>query len=132
MPQPEPARLVPTPPPAPASAKIDERLAPAQTSVAKADQPDIKREEPRRPTASAWMIQLGATDDEDKAKSMLEDAKSRSGRMLARASAFTEKVTKAGSTLYRARFSGFEEADEAQAACKVLKRSGFACFATRS
>jgi len=78
------------------------------------------------------VIQLGATDDEDKAKSMLENAKSRSGRALSQASPFTEKVTKAGSTLYRARFSGFEQADQAEAACKVLKRSGFACFATRS
>jgi len=34
--------------------------------------------------------------------------------------------------LYRARFSGFEEADSAQEACKSLKRNGFACFATRS
>jgi D-alanyl-D-alanine carboxypeptidase len=100
--------------------------------VAKADLPETRQEEARRPAASAWLIQLGATDDEGKAKSILEDAKSRSGRALARASAFTEKVSKGGSTLYRARFSGFDEAQEAEAACKVLKRSGFACFATRS
>ena len=49
-----------------------------------------------------------------------------------RASAFTEKVVREGTTLYRARFSGFEEGDSAQAACKTLKRSGFNCFATRS
>ena len=131
--RPDPARLVPTPPPAPASTKLEERVAPAQTVVAaKAEPAEAKREEPRRSAASAWVIQLGATDDEDKARSMLENAKSRSGRALSQASPFTEKVTKAGSTLYRARFSGFEQADQAEAACKVLKRSGFACFATRS
>ena len=63
---------------------------------------------------------------------MLDNAKSRSGRTLAHAAPFTEKVTKEGSVLYRARFSGFSEAGEAEAACKALKRNGFACFATRS
>jgi D-alanyl-D-alanine carboxypeptidase len=99
--------------------------------------PEAKREpaEPRREAArptSPWVIQLGALDDEDKAKSILADARSRSGRMLAHAAPFTEKVVREGATLYRARFSGFAEPDEAQDACKVLKRSGFNCFATRS
>jgi D-alanyl-D-alanine carboxypeptidase len=51
--------------------------------------------------------------------------------VLSKAEPFTEKVTKDGTTLYRARFAGFDE-DTAQTACKVLKRNGFACFATRS
>jgi D-alanyl-D-alanine carboxypeptidase len=85
-----------------------------------------------RPPVSAWVIQLGAMDDEDKAKSMLDEAKSRSGRALAHAAPFTEKVVRDGATLYRARFSGFQEPDSAQEACKALKRSGFSCFATRS
>ena len=76
------------------------------------------------------MIQLGATDDEAKAKEILQRAKSQGRSTLAHASAFTEKVNKGGSTLYRARFSGFDE-DDAQTACKALKRSGFACFAIR-
>ncbi|MEG9527894.1 MAG: SPOR domain-containing protein, partial [Hyphomicrobiales bacterium] len=37
-----------------------------------------------------------------------------------------------GTTLFRARFSGFAEQDSAQEACSALKRSGFSCFATRS
>jgi D-alanyl-D-alanine carboxypeptidase len=137
MPQPAPTRTAPSPspapmpPPAPSSAKQEDRIAPVQTA-AKAEPVDVKREDARRASASAWVIQLGATDDEDKAKSMLDEAKSRSGRALSRASAFTEKVNKGGATLYRARFSGFEEADEAESACKALKRNGFACFATRS
>ncbi|HEX2137958.1 MAG TPA: D-alanyl-D-alanine carboxypeptidase [Microvirga sp.] len=134
--QAEPARVAaapaPVPPPAPAAAKIEDRIAPLPLAVAKAEPAEAKRDEPRRPALGGWVIQLGATDDEEKAKAMLDDAKSRSGRTLSRASAFTEKVTKAGATLYRARFSGFEQAAEAEAACKALKRGGFACFATRS
>jgi D-alanyl-D-alanine carboxypeptidase len=63
---------------------------------------------------------------------MLDEAKSRSARSLAHAAPYTERVVRNGTTLYRARFSGFDESDEAQEACRLLKRSGFSCFATRS
>ncbi|MDJ1157218.1 serine hydrolase [Chelatococcus sp. SYSU_G07232] len=100
-----------------------------RTVVAKADakaEPEAKSI--ARP--SGWIIQLGATEDEGKAKDILAEAKAKSRGVLAKAEPFTEKVTKGNATLYRARFSGFE-ADSAQAACKALKRSGFSCFATR-
>lgn len=83
-------------------------------------------------TPTRWVIQLAAEDDEAKARRLLADAKSRSGRLLAKAQPFTEKVVRGGSVLYRARFSGFEEPDSAQEACRTLKSRGFACFATRS
>lgn len=132
--------------------KIDARLpppevyAPKPAVVAKVDAPQATatRESPIRlapsppvaltgsAAASGWVIQLGAMDDEAKARSMLEDAKSRSRGALRKAAPFTEKIVRDGATLYRARFSGFDEADSAQEACRVLKQSGFACFATRS
>jgi len=122
---PTPAAQAARPAPAQPAAKPVEAARPPEAPkppAAKADAP--------RP-GSGWVIQLGAMDDEDKALSMLADAKSKSGRTLSQASGFTEKVTRDGTTLFRARFSGFDEADEAQEACKTLKRSGFACFATR-
>ncbi|WP_133768936.1 D-alanyl-D-alanine carboxypeptidase [Enterovirga rhinocerotis] len=86
-----------------------------------------------RPIAvTPWVIQLAAEGDEGRAKSVLDDAKAASGRALARAAPFTEKISRGGTTLYRARFSGFAEADKAQEACRTLKSRGFACFATRS
>src|SRR4051812_46154993 len=109
----EPAPVV-TPPPAPVQAA-----------------PASRRETARAPS-SAWVIQLGAVEDEKEAKSMLDEAKSRSARSLAHAAPYTEKVVRNGTTLYRARFSGFDESDDAQEACRLLKRSGFSCFATRS
>jgi D-alanyl-D-alanine carboxypeptidase len=104
---------------------------------ARAEAPKVKPAPEATPerlsrSMTGWVIQLGAMDDETKAKEVLEQARTRSGRILSRASAFTEKVVREGTTLYRARFSGFEEGDSAQAACKTLKRSGFNCFATRS
>jgi len=79
-----------------------------------------------------WVIQLGATDDEGKAKEILARAKAKASTSLASASAFTEKVEKGGSTLFRARFAGFDDPKDAQNACTQLKRGGFSCFATRS
>ena len=75
------------------------------------------------------MIQIGATEDAEKAHELLARAKSKAG--LVAAKPFTEKVQKGGGTLWRARFAGLEE-DSAAAACRTLKQSGFNCFATRN
>lgn len=134
------------------SAKMQDRVQPiaanapkAETQIAKAAPAKVElvkaepaKAEPAKPVASeanriatGWMIQLGATDDEAKAREILAAAKART-KALASAAGFTEKVVKGGATLFRARFAGFDEADDAQSACKALKRSGFACFATKS
>jgi len=39
---------------------------------------------------------------------------------------FTETVDKGGTTFYRARFAGLDK-DQAEAACKYLKRDGVDC-----
>ncbi len=76
------------------------------------------------------VIQVGATADAGSAADLLNRARSEGRAALASAKPFTEKVQRGESTLYRARFAGLEPA-EAEAACRTLKRSGFACFATR-
>ena len=97
-----------------------------------------ERDEPPKPltgpklTPTAWVIQLGAMDDEEKARSMLSQARAKVGGSLSKAAPYTVKVEHGGATLYRARFSGFSEQETAQDACSALKRSGFSCFATRS
>src|SRR6185437_1403038 len=78
-----------------------------------------------------WMIQIGATDDAIKANELLARAMAKGLDVLSTAKPFTEKVHKGSETFYRARFAGLE-ARTAEAACKSLKRSGFACFATRN
>jgi D-alanyl-D-alanine carboxypeptidase len=84
-----------------------------------------------KPGVSGWMIQIGATDAADKASELLARAKTEQRAALASAHPFTEKVTKGKSTLYRARFAGLAE-NNAEAACKALKRSGFSCIAMRN
>ncbi|MGL5446101.1 MAG: serine hydrolase [Rhabdaerophilum sp.] len=80
-------------------------------------------------TRSGWIIQLAAAESEAKARVVLDNARGKAVRLKA-AEAFTEPVTKGSATLYRARFAGFD-ADEAQEACKALKRNGFNCFAQK-
>jgi D-alanyl-D-alanine carboxypeptidase len=96
-------------------------------------EPARKMPEPPQPVAArgGWMIQIGATDDMDKATELLVRAKSKGAKALAAAEPFTEKVKKGSATLYRARFAGLQ-ADSAELACKTLKRSGFACFAIKN
>ncbi len=101
-----------------------------KTASLKADVPKAEAAEPKK-AVTGWVIQLGATDDEDKAKAMLDSARNRFGKVLAKAAPFTEKVTVDGSTLYRARFSGFAESNDAASVCKQLKKGGVNCFAAR-
>nr|WP_262032149.1 SPOR domain-containing protein [Microvirga sp. Mcv34] len=116
--------------PAPAQIPASQKAALQAKIDPKAEASKGEAAEPKK-TVSGWVIQLGATDDEAKAKAMLDTARGRFGKVLAKASPFTEKVTVDGSVLYRARFSGFSESNDAANACKQLKKSGVNCFAAR-
>jgi D-alanyl-D-alanine carboxypeptidase len=119
-------------PPTPLAAAPAERVAAAQAQPQPevAPQPAARAAAVPAPARTGWVIQLAAAESEAKARTLLDHARERNGRLLGSAEAFTEAVSKGGTVLYRARFAGFE-ADEAQEACKVLKRTGFNCFAQR-
>ncbi|KPF63455.1 hypothetical protein IP69_18935 [Bosea sp. AAP35] len=132
--EPAPVRLAAAPAPA------EKAHEPGTTHVAKTIEKTIERApEPLKAadsrtalaTTGKWIIQLGATDDEAKARDILARARAKAAGPLADATAVTEKVEKGGSTLFRARFAGFDDSKDAQNACARLKRDGFACFATR-
>lgn len=131
-PAPEPVKLAALKPePAPAASVARK----AEPAPAKMQAPEPVQATSRQAAVIAsgkWMIQLGATDDEGKAKEILARARAKAAGPLASASPFTEKVEKGGSTLFRARFVGFDDSKDAQNACAQLKRGGFSCFATRS
>lgn len=122
-----------------AEAKIDVPAAPVARKI-EAAPAKVQAQEPAPAmshqaaivASGKWVIQLGATDDEGKAKEILARAKAKASSSLASASPFTEKVAKGGSTLFRARFAGFDDSKDAQNACNQLKRGGFSCFATRT
>lgn len=82
-------------------------------------------------TPSGWVIQIGATPDQDQAQVLLAKAKDQGGRALSSATPFTVAVNSGSQQLYRARFGGFDNQNGATAACKALKRKGFACWASQ-
>jgi D-alanyl-D-alanine carboxypeptidase len=77
-----------------------------------------------------WIIQIGAYGGEDEARQHLNEAQQKLHAMLATADPFTERVQKGDTTFYRARFAGFDKS-AAEAACRQLKRSDFACMALK-
>jgi D-alanyl-D-alanine carboxypeptidase len=76
---------------------------------------------------NGWIIQVGALPDEKEAKQRLEAAQSRARTWLGKADPFTERIEKGDKILFRARFVGLEK-DQAEAACKHLKRNEIPCM----
>ncbi|MCX5493480.1 D-alanyl-D-alanine carboxypeptidase [Kaistia dalseonensis] len=91
--------------------------------VAAAVQPDQE--------SSGWKIQIAAAPSQDGARSMLDTAKSKGGKVLADATPVVETFTKGDATFYRARFAGFDSKDEARAACAYLTKRSVSCLAIR-
>jgi D-alanyl-D-alanine carboxypeptidase len=83
--------------------------------------------EPAIKARGGWIIQVGALPDEKDAKQRLEAAQSKAKDLLGKADPFTERIEKGDKVLFRARFAGLEK-DQAEAACKYLKRSEIPCM----
>ncbi len=81
-------------------------------------------------TPSGWQVQIGATPDHAAAEDLLARAQSAAGNTLSGTEPFTMAYNGGSEKLYRARFAGFSGQKSALAACKTLKRKGFACWAT--
>jgi D-alanyl-D-alanine carboxypeptidase len=82
-------------------------------------------------TRHGWIIQVGAYPAEQTAKQRLSSVQAKASKILGDADPFTETVEKGGTTYYRARFAGLDK-DEAEAACKYLKRNDVECVALRN
>ena len=81
---------------------------------------------------SRWEVQIAATDSEAAARSLLANARSNIARNHAGIAPYTEAVQSGSATLYRARFTGFEDQSSAVAACKALKAQSYACVVMTS
>jgi D-alanyl-D-alanine carboxypeptidase len=78
-----------------------------------------------------WMIQVGAYPAEQAAKQRLSIVQTKASKMLTGTEAFTETVDKGGTTYYRARFAGLDK-DQAEAACKYLKKNDVECVTIKN
>jgi lysophospholipase L1-like esterase len=84
----------------------------------------------RMTVRGAWIIQVGAYPEEEKAKERIREAQNLGKDLLASANPFTEKVVKGSQELYRARFAGFTQSD-AEAACSYFKRNDIDCISAK-
>jgi D-alanyl-D-alanine carboxypeptidase len=81
---------------------------------------------------TGWIIQVGALESENEAQQRIEAARDQAHGLLSKADPFTEEVIAKGERkLFRARFAGLER-DQAEAACRTLKRSDISCITVRN
>ena len=105
-------------------------VVPKQQQLASAKSDDIAISSRPTNTRGGWAIQVGAFEDEGEAKGKLSAAKGKVTSLVAKAEAYIERTVKGAKTYYRARFAGFDR-DQAQSACKQLKRSEIECMAMK-
>jgi len=89
---------------------------------------------PAKPEAihTGWIIQVGALETESEARQRIEAARSQAHGLLNKADPFTEPVVAKGDRkLFRARFAGLDR-DQAEAACRTLKRNDISCITVRN
>jgi D-alanyl-D-alanine carboxypeptidase len=81
---------------------------------------------------TGWIIQVGALETESEARQRIEAARSQAHGLLNKADPFTEPVVAKGDRkLFRARFAGLDR-DQAEAVCRMLKRSDISCITVRN
>jgi cell division septation protein DedD len=135
----EPIAMAAVLPKAPASASKPTAMpsaaaAPVMSRAPEAAAPEAKRfvAAERAPTHAGWIVQIGAFDIEREAQRQLSSAQAKAGHVLDNADPFTEVVVKGDKTLYRARFAGFQQKDEAEAVCKQLKLRDIDCITIKN
>ena len=81
---------------------------------------------------TGWIIQVGALDSEAEAQQRIDAARNQAHGLLAKADPFTEPVAAKGDKkLFRARFAGLDR-DQAEAVCRMLKRSDMSCITVKN
>jgi D-alanyl-D-alanine carboxypeptidase len=121
-----PVPAAPAPEPPVAKSDPSPPASPAKIASAVAIAP-MPAPEPNAKPRSGWIIQIGALPDEKDAWQRLELAQTRAKNLLGKADPFTERIEKGEKVLFRARFAGLEK-NQAEAACKHLKRSDIPCM----
>jgi D-alanyl-D-alanine carboxypeptidase len=78
-----------------------------------------------------WVVQIGAAPSETGANSLLSQAASSIGS-LSGFRPYVERIEKNGQVFFRARFTGFNDRDAANAMCNELKKIKMSCLAMQS
>ncbi|MBP1849964.1 D-alanyl-D-alanine carboxypeptidase [Rhizobium halophytocola] len=116
-----PSAEVPVPAPAPA-------FLPGGSSAAELAATDSIKTGSIKPS-SGWIVQVGTSPSRDGAEELLRHAQNKGGKVLRSASPFAVAYNTGSGDVYRARFGGFDNQNDAVDACKSLKRHGVGCWA---
>ncbi len=116
-------------PPQPAAKPANLGVLPGRLASASENVPvtTVLPEPTAKPRGGGWMIQVGAFPEESEARQRLTAAQEKAMDQLGQADPFTEKTTKGDKALFRARFAGLGK-DQAETACKNLKRNEIPCM----
>ena len=76
---------------------------------------------------AVWFINLGDYATKNDAQAILQQLRQRTPELVAGKTAQTVMVEKAGTVTYRARFTGFDNKEEARTACDKLVRQRYDC-----
>ncbi|MEM1038310.1 MAG: D-alanyl-D-alanine carboxypeptidase [Pseudomonadota bacterium] len=82
--------------------------------------------------APGWHVQIAATDSKAKALEMLKSVRRSNQSILRGRSLHVPTVNKNGTTLFRARYTGFSSKRQARRACNALKKRRIKCIALKS
>ncbi|MEM6852208.1 MAG: SPOR domain-containing protein, partial [Pseudomonadota bacterium] len=95
-------------------------------------QGDAEADQPTAAIApdARWSVQIGAYNSAELAAQKLRKVAERTGGDIAEAPWAVAPAKRRGSTLFRARFTGFERVD-AESHCLRIKSKGFDCFAIK-
>lgn len=81
---------------------------------------------------SGWSIQIGAFPNAKAARDRLNDVKDSATALLAKATPYTEKVSKDSNNLFRARFAGFRSEWHARRVCQTLQKRDVDCIVAKN
>ncbi len=110
-----------------AVARVNEKPLPEVVHTASTPTPKPKPVK-ANPHGRTWNIQIGAFPTKASASTRLVKAVKKARSNLRGKVAFTMEVRKGSSSVYRARFAGFNRST-ANRACRVLSKKGIGCFA---
>jgi D-alanyl-D-alanine carboxypeptidase len=97
---------------------------------ARATEPQ-KQDKSKSASRDGWLVQVAAVDTAKNAKDILAKAQGAIGKHIGEGAPVAEPFTKGNTTLYRARFAGYNDQKAANATCAALKRKDFACLVIR-
>lgn len=81
---------------------------------------------------TGWSIQIGAFPNAKAARERLNDVKDSATALLAKTTAYTEKVSKDSNNLFRARFAGFRSEWHARRVCQTLQQRDVDCIVAKN